>query len=64
MKVTANMVQEGHQAIAVAVMDKKMKARGPGHPQGLWRAIRPSAGTYNVDDWMRGLDEGASNGEV
>ena len=54
MEVTANMVQEGHQAIADTFMEKKMKAR----------AVQSSAGTCNVDDWMQGLYEKASNGEV
>ena len=30
---TVNTVQEGHWAIADAVMEKKMKAKGPGNPQ-------------------------------
>ena len=34
MEVTANMVQEGYQAIADTVMEKKMKARGPGAHKG------------------------------
>ena len=52
MEATANMVQEGHQAIADAVMEKKTKARGLGCPQGLGRAIWSLAGTCNVDDQM------------
>ena len=57
------MVQEGHWAIADAVMGK-MKARGLGHPWGSGRAIQSLAGACIVDDWMQGLDERASNGEV
>ena len=45
-------------------MKKIMKARGLGHPCWLGRAIRPLAGTCNVDDWVRGQDKGASDGEV
>ena len=30
-----------------------MKTRVPGCPQELGRAVRPLAGTCNVDDWMR-----------
>ena len=41
-----------------------MKARVPGHPQGLGRAIWPLADTCYVDKWMQGLDEGASIREV
>ena len=63
VEVTANMVQEGCQAIADAVMEKKTKTRSL-RCQEVGRAIRPSAGTCNVDDWMRGLDKGASDGEV
>ena len=64
VEATANMVQEGHQATVDTVMEKKMKVRDPGYPQGLGRTTRPLTGTCNVDDWMRGLDKGPSNGEV
>ena len=59
-EVTINTVQEAHLAIADAVMEK-MKARGPGCPKGQDHLV---LGTCNVDDWMQGLDEGASDGEV
>ena len=62
VEVTANMVQEGHWAIADAVMEKQTKARGLGHSQWSGRAIWSSAGACNVDDWMSGLDKGASIG--
>ena len=52
MDTTVNTVQEAHQAIAEAVMEKTMKARWPGCPIGSQRALLPSAGAYNVDDWM------------
>ena len=34
VKTTVNAVQEGHSAIADAVVEKGMKAQGPGCPQG------------------------------
>ena len=49
---TANTMQEGLQAIADAVMEKKMEARGLGCTGGLGKAIWSSAGTCNVDDSM------------
>ena len=64
VEVTTNMVQEGHQAIEDAVMEKRVKAREPQHLQGSGRAILPLAGACNVDDWMWGLHEEASNGDV
>ena len=64
VETTVNTVQEGHRAIMDAIMEKKTKAREPGHPQGLRGAIQPSASTCNVDNWMQGLEEGASNREV
>ena len=64
MEATANTVQEGDWAIVDAVMEKKTKARGPGCPQGLRRAIQSWTSTCNISDWMWGLDEGASDGEV
>ena len=57
-------MQEGHWAIVNTVMEKRMKARGPGHPQGLRKTAQPSAAAYNIDDWIRGLDEEASDGQV
>ena len=41
-----------------------MKARGPGHPQGPRGAACSSATACNADDWMQGLNKGASDGEV
>ena len=35
VEVTVNTIQEVSRAIADAVLEKKMKARGPGHPWGL-----------------------------
>ena len=64
VEATVNTVQVGHQIIADAVMEKKTKARGTGHLQGLGKAIKSLAGVCKVDDWMQGLDEGASNGEL
>ena len=61
VEVTVNTVQEGHTVIADTIIEKKMKARGPGHPQGSKGATWPSAATCNVDDWMLGLDEGTSD---
>ena len=52
MEVTVNTVQEGHQAIVDTVMEKKMKARGPGYPQGIGKAIQSLAGACKVDNWM------------
>ena len=51
VEVNANMMQEG-QVIVDAVMERRMKARGPGHPRRSGRAILSSAVTCNVDDWM------------
>ena len=61
VEATENMVQEGHQAIADAGTERRTKARVPGCPHGSGRAIQPLVGACNVDDWMEGLDEGASN---
>ena len=64
VEATANMVQESHQSIVDAVMERIMKARGPRHPWGSGRAIWSLAGACNVDDWMWGLDEWVSDGNV
>ena len=41
--MTINTVQEGPRAIMDAVIEKKMKAKGPGCPQDA---------TCNVNDWI------------
>ena len=48
-------------AIIKAVVEKKMRARGPGQLQGKERHPRTPATAYDVKAWMQGL-EGASNG--
>ena len=52
VEVTVNTVWEGCQAIVDAVMEKKIKARGPGQPQGLRSAIQSSTTTCNINNWM------------
>ena len=64
VEATVNPMQEGCWAIADAVIEKKMKAKRSGCPQGLRRPTKSSTATCNIDDWMWGLDEGASDGEV
>ena len=54
MEVTVNTVQEGHWAITYTVMEKRMKARGPGNPQRSGRAVQSSASACKVDNWMWG----------
>ena len=57
-------MQEGQWANVVAIKEKKTEARVPGHPLGSRRATRSLAAACGVNDWMPGLDEEASNGEV
>ena len=58
------MADEGCRAMADAIMEKKIKTRGPGHPQGSRRAAWPSAAICYINNLMQGLDEGASDEEV
>ena len=64
VEATIHTMQEGHRAMVDAIMEKKTKARGHGHPQGLRRATWSSAAACNINDWMQGLDEGVSHKEV
>ena len=69
VEVTINTIQEGCQAIADAVVEKRTKARGLGHPCGMKKAIWAPATAYNIEEWMWGLEEDApkveaSNGDV
>ena len=55
-------MQEGCCVIIKAVVEKKMKTRGPGWLQGKARHPRTPAAAYNIKEWVWGL-EGASYGE-
>ena len=37
VEVAVNTIQEGHQANAEAVVEKRNKARGPGYPCGMMK---------------------------
>ena len=64
VEMTVSTVQEGHQAIAGTIMEKRTKARGPGHPIGMMKTIQTPAAAYNIEEWMQGLEEDASKVEV
>ena len=55
-------VQEGQCTIIEAVVEKKMKARGPRQPQGITRHPKTPAVPYDIKEWLQGL-EGVSNAE-
>ena len=64
VELTVNTIQEGHRAIADTILEKEMRATGPGHPWGPRGAAQSSVAACNVDDWMQYLNEGAPDGEV
>ena len=64
VEVTVNTIQEGHQAIVDAVVEKRTKARGPGFPQGMMRATQAPTTAYNIEEWMWGLEEDAPKVEA
>ena len=64
VEATVKTLQEGHRAIADAILEMKTKARGPGHPKGPKGAAQSSAAACNIDNWMQGLNKEPSNGEV
>ena len=48
--VMVNTIKEGHRAITDPILEKKMKARGPGCPQGLRGAAQSPAAACNISD--------------
>ena len=48
-------MQVGCHTILKAVVEKKMKVRGPGHPQGKTRHPKTPAVAYDIQEWMQGL---------
>ena len=59
VEATVNTVQDGHKAIADAVVEKRTKARGPGHPCGMTKVMRTPAVAYDIEEWMQGVEEDA-----
>ena len=58
-------VQEGCQAIAETVVEKRTKAREPGCPQGMIKVMRtPAAAAYDVELRMQSMEEDAPEGEA
>ena len=51
------MVQEGHCAIPDTIVEKRIKARGPGLLQGKKRANQTLAAVCNKKEWIQGIEE-------
>ena len=64
LKMTVNMVQEGHQAIADAVVEKRRKAGGLGCPQGKKNTNQIPAVASNIKKWMQGIEGDDSQVEL
>ena len=45
-------IQEGHQAIADVIVEKRTKARGPGCPQRTTKTNWTPTAVYNIKEWM------------
>ena len=45
-------------------MEKRTKAWGPGCPQGMMKVTQAPTAAYNIEEWMEGLEEETSDGEV
>ena len=64
VEVTINTEQEGHQAIADAVMEKRTKAWGPGCPCRTMKVTRTPAVAYDMKELMWGMEEDAPKVEA
>ena len=64
VEATVNILQEGHQAIGDAVVEKTTKARGPGCHEGMMKATWAPTTAYNIEEWMWGLEEEAPKVEM
>ena len=47
-----------------AVVGKRTKARGAGHPHRMTKEMNIPTTTYNIEEWMTGLEENAPKDEV
>ena len=63
VEMMVSIVQEGHWAIPDAIVEKRTKARGPGCPMEQRNKLDPTA-SYNIEEWMPGLEEDASKAKV
>ena len=52
IEASRKTMQEGCHAILKAVVEKKMKARGPGQPCGKTRHPNTPAAAYDNEEWM------------
>ena len=59
VEATVNTVQKGHCAIVEAVVEERTKARGPGHPCGMTKVMKTTTAAYDIEEWMRGVEEDA-----
>ena len=64
VEVTINTVQEGHQAIVDAVVEKRNKARRPGCPLGTTKVMRTPSVVYDIEELMWGVEEDAPQVEA
>ena len=64
VELMVSTVQEGCRAITDAFVEKRTKASGPGHSQGTMKTNQTPTAAYNIEEWMQGLEEDASEVEA
>ena len=47
-----------------AVVEKRTKARGPGHPHRMTKVMRTPTVDYDIEEWMWGVQEDAPKVEA
>ena len=57
IEASRKTVQEGHHTITKAVVERKMKTRGPRQPQGKVRHPQTPAADYDIKEWIQGLED-------
>ena len=64
VKAIVNTVQEGCQAIADAVVEKRMKVQIPRYPRGKKKTNQTPAMVCNIEEWMQRIEENDSEVEL
>ena len=59
VEATVNTVEESCHAIAEAVVEKRTKARGPGHPCRTMKVMKTPIAAYDIGEWTWGVEEDA-----
>ena len=60
VEMTVSTVQEDCHVIVEAVIEKRSKARSPGHPHIMMKVTKAPVTAYYIKEWIQGMEEDAT----